>query len=114
MSSLRYGRERGDLSQALKLAEEKVFPEARKAVAKIAVIVIDGKEAQNGRWRDSVLSLGKAGVRVLLVVIGSEVDRASLQALVQNDGDVIVIDSFIGLLKKSVGVAKSTCEAASK
>lgn len=114
VSSLSYGRERGDLSQALKLAEEKVFPEARKTVAKIAVIVIDGKEAQNGRWRDSVLSLGKAGVRVLLVVIGSEVDRASLQALVQSDGDVIVIDSFIGLLKNSVEVAKSTCEAASK
>lgn len=113
VSSLRYGTGRGDLSKALKLTEEKVFPEARKGVAKIAVVILDGKEDKNGQWRDSVLSLRKAGVRVLLVGVGPEVDRASLRALVQNE-DVIIIDSFIGLLKNSVDVAKSTCDAAGK
>lgn len=112
LSSLRYGRGRGDLNEALKLAEEKVFPEARERVAKIAVVIFDDKEDR--RWRDSVLSLRKAGVRVLLVGVGPQIDRASLRTLVQSDGDVLIMDSFIGLLKNSVGLAKSTCDAASK
>lgn len=114
MNSIRYGRGRGDLSKALKLAEEKVFQKARKEFAKIAVVVIDEKEGKDGPWQDSVLSLKKAGVRVVLVVVGSEVDRASLRTLVQDDVDVIIIDSFIDLLKKSVGIAKNTCDAAGK
>lgn len=114
LSSLRYGSLRGDLSKALKLVEEKVFPKARDGVAKIAVVILDDKEDRNGRWRDYVLSLRKAGVRVLLVGIGSQVERASLRTLVHSDGDILIIDSFIDLLKNSVGLAKSTCEAASK
>lgn len=114
LSSLRYGSLRGDLSKALKLVEEKVFPKAREGVAKIAVVILDDKEDRNGRWRDYVLSLRKAGVRVLLVGIGSQVERASLRTLVHSDGDILIIDSFIDLLKNSVGLAKSTCEAASK
>ena len=94
--------------------EEKVFPKARDGVAKIAVVILDDKEDRNGRWRDYVLSLRKAGVRVLLVGIGSQVERASLRTLVHSDGDILIIDSFIDLLKNSVGLAKSTCEAASK
>lgn len=114
LSSLRYGSLRGDLSEALKLVEEKVFPKAREKVAKIAVVILDDKEDRNGRWRDYVLSLRKVGVRVLLVGIGSHVERASLRTLLHSDGDILIIDSFIDLLKNSVGLAKSTCEAASK
>ena len=117
LTSITYGSGRGDLSKALKLAEEKIFPEARKQFAKIAVVVLDGSESKDGPWRDSVRSLRKAGVpgvRVVLVVVGSEVDRASLRTLVQDDGDVIVIDTFISLLKKSVGIAKNTCDVAGK
>lgn len=114
LSSLRYGGGRGDLSEALKLVEEKVFPKARERVAKIAVVILDDKDDRDRRWRDSVLPLRKAGVRVLLVWVGSKIDRASLRALVHSDGDVLILDSFIGLLKNSVGLAKSTCEAASK
>ena len=114
LSSLRYGRGRGDLSEALKIVQEKVFPEARERVAKIAVVILDDKEDRNGRWRDYVLSLRKAGVRVLLVGVGSQIDRDSLRTLVHSDGDVLIIDSFINLLKNSVGIAKSTCEVASK
>lgn len=114
LSSFRYGSLRGDLSKALKLVEEKVFPKAREGVAKIAVVILDDKEDRNGRWRDYVLSLRNAGVRVLLVGIGSQVERASLRTLVHSDGDILIIDSFIDLLKNSVGLAKSTCEAASK
>ena len=114
LNSLRYGGLRGDLSKALKLVEEKVFTKAREGVAKIAVVILDDKEDRNGRWRDYVLSLRNAGVRVLLVGIGSQVERASLRTLVHSDGDILIIDSFIDLLKNSVGLAKSTCEAASK
>ena len=114
MSSLRYGGGLGDLSVALKLAEEKIFPKARERVARIAVVILDDKVNRNGLWRDSVLSLRKAGVRVLLVGVGSKIDRASLRTLVHSDADVFIVDSFIGLLKNSVGLSKSTCDAASK
>ena len=114
LSSLRYGGGLGDLSVALKLAEEKIFPKARERVARIAVVILDDKVNRNGLWRDSVLSLRKAGVRVLLVGVGSKIDRASLRKLVHSDADVLIVDSFIGLLKNSVGLSKSTCDAASK
>lgn len=114
LSSLRYGGGLGDLSVALKLAEEKIFPKARERVARIAVVILDDKVNRNGLWRDSVLSLRKAGVRVLLVGVGSKIDRASLRTLVHSDADVFIVDSFIGLLKNSVGLSKSTCDAASK
>ena len=114
LSSLRYRGGRGDLSEALKLVEEKIFPKARERVAKIAVVVLDDQDDRDRRWRDSVLPLRKAGVRVLLVWVGSNIDRASLRTLVDSDGDVLITDSFIGLLKNSVEFAKSTCEAASK
>lgn len=114
LSSLRYGGGRGDLSEALKLVEESIFPKARERVAKIAVVILDDRDDRDRRWRDSVLPLKKAGVHVLLVGIGSNIDRASLRRLVDNDGDVLITDSFIGLLKDSVRLAKSTCEAASK
>ena len=114
LSSLPYGGGRGDLSEALNLVEEKVFPKARERVAKIAVVILDVKENSDRRWRDSVLPLRKTDVRVLLVGVGSKFDRASLRTLVQSDGDVFIVDSFISLLKNSVGLAKSTCEAASK
>ena len=94
--------------------EEKIFPKVRDRVAKIAVVILDDKLNRNGRWRDSVLSLRKTGVRVLLVGVGSNIDRASLRMLVQSDADVVIMDSFIGLLKNSVGLSKSTCDAASK
>lgn len=114
LSSLRYGGGQGDLSVALKLLEEKLFPKAREGVANIAVVILDDKVNRNGRWRDSVLSLRKKGVRVLLVGVGSKTDRSSLRTLVHSDADVVILDSFIGLLKNSVGLTKSTCDAASK
>lgn len=114
LSSLRYGRGQGDLSVALKLLEETLFPKAREGVANIAVVILDDKVNRNGRWRDSVLSLRKKGVRVLLVGVGSKTDRSSLRTLVHSDADVVILDSFIGLLKNSVGLTKSTCDAASK
>lgn len=114
LSSLRYGGGQGDLSVALKLLEEKLFPKAREGVANIAVVILDDKVNRNGHWRDSVLSLRKKGVRVLLVGVGSKTDRSSLRTLVHSDADVVILDSFIGLLKNSVGLTKSTCDAASK
>lgn len=114
LSSLRYGGGQGDLSVTLKLLEEKLFPKAREGVANIAVVILDDKVNRNGRWRDSVLSLRKKGVRVLLVGVGSKTDRSSLRTLVHSDADVVILDSFIGLLKNSVALTKSTCDAASK
>lgn len=112
LSSLKYEKTRGDIDLALKLAEDKVFPMARKRVAKIAVVVIDGKENNNDQWQDIVLSLQKAGVRVLLLGIGTEIKGESLRRLVERDDDLIIEESFITLLKDSVQVAKTACSAA--
>ena len=113
LSSLTYKDKRGDIRLALKLAE-RAFPKARKGVAKIAVVVIDGRENNNGQWQDSVFSLRKAGIRVLLLGIGTEIKRESLRKLVEKDDDLVIKDSFITLLKDSVQVAKTTCSAAGK
>ena len=50
----------------------------------------------------------------MLVGVGPEVNYASFRPLVENDADLIIWDSFIALLKNSVSLAKSTCDAAGK
>lgn len=90
----------------------KVFPRARDGVAKIAVIIVDGQEDKDQSWRASVLSLRKAGVRIVLVGVGPGIEYSSFRPLVENDADLVVIDSFAGLLRNSVGLTKTTCDAA--
>ena len=42
------------------------------------------------------------------------VPYASLRPLVKNDADLLIVESFADLMKKSVGLAKITCDAAGK
>ena len=61
-----------------------------------------------------MLSLGNIGVRVVLAGVGPGVSYASLRPLVKNDADLLIVESFADLMKKSVELAKITCDAAGK
>lgn len=91
-----------------------VFPRARKGVAKVAVIIIDGEEDKNRGWRNSVLLLKKMGVRVVLVGVGSDALRSSLLPLVENKADLVLTSSFNDMMRNAVDLAKTTCNAAGK
>lgn len=71
----------------------------------------DEQEWKNSRWTTSLLSLRKAGVRVLLVGVGPSFNYTSLRSLVENDRGVIIIDSYFELLRNSVELANTTCVA---
>lgn len=89
-----------------------VFSKARGGIAHVAVVFFDEQESENLRWTTSLLSLRKAGVRVLLVGVGRSFNYTHLRSLVENDRGVIIIDSYFDLLKNSVGLANTTCVTA--
>lgn len=88
-----------------------VFSKARGGIAHVAVVFFDEQEWKNSRWTTSLLSLRKAGVRVLLVGVGPSFNYTSLRSLVENDRGVIIIDSYFELLRNSVELANTTCVA---
>ena len=67
---------------ALEKANQEVFPQARKGVPKIAILITDGKQtkaADSKGLREASEPLRRAGVRVLAVGIGSDVDSDELR-----------------------------------
>ena len=58
-----------------------------------------------------ILLMQKAGIRVVVVGIGSHVDRRELQVLVDGPDDVIIARSFSELIPLLKGLTRMTCQA---
>ena len=100
---------------ALEKANQEVFPQARKGVPKIAILITDGKQTHTGhskRLKEASDQLRRAGVRVLAVGIGSGVDQAELRLVTQSDDDVVVPESFSDLLVQIGNLTSRACELA--
>ena len=97
---------------ALEKANQEVFPQARKGVPKIAILITDGKQTHTGhrkRFKEASDQLRRAGVRLLAVGIGSGVDQAELRLVTQSDDDVVVPESFSDLLVQIGNLTSRAC-----
>ena len=117
VDQLPYERGRTRIDKALDLAASDVFPEARPGVARIALLITDGKqtEASDAKGlREASAPLRKAGVRVMALGVGSGVDADQLRLITETDEDVLLADDFDNLLLKLRNLTSKVCELAGK
>ena len=111
--------ERGQtrIDKALALAGSDIFPEARPGVAKIALLITDGRQTVADDAKDlkeASEPLRQAGVRVIALGIGSGVDGAELRSITESDDDVVLADGFDDLVLQLRNLTSKACELAGK
>ena len=115
VDALPYERGQTRIDRALDLAATDIFPEARAGVPKLALLITDGRQtsANDAKGlREASEPLRKAGVRVLAVGIGSDVDRDELRLVTETDEDVVVTADFQDLMLKIGHLTSRACELA--
>ena len=100
---------------ALEKANQEVFPQARKGVPKIAILITDGKQtktADSKGLEEASEPLRKAGVRVLAVGVGLGVDINELRSVTESDDDVVLAPNSSDLLLQIGNLTSRACELA--
>ena len=113
VDDLPYERGITRIDLALETASQKVFPQARRAVSKIAILITDGKQTHTDHskgLREASEPLRRAGVRVLAVGIGSGVDPDQLRLVTESNDDLVVPQSFSHLLLEVRNLTSRACK----
>ena len=100
---------------ALEKANQEVFPQARKGVPKIAILITDGKQtktADSKGLEEASEPLRKAGVRVLAVGVGLGVDINELRSVTESYDDVVLAPNSSDLLLQIGNLTSRACELA--
>ena len=113
--------ERGEtrIDRALKLSRS-LFDSSgatRRGVPRILILLTNGKQTTASdalSLKEAARPLHEAGVRILTVGIGQDVDENELREIARTAEDVFVAPSYDDLVKLSGSVSKVACEAASK
>ena len=103
------------IDKALKKADE-IFSNARKGVAKIAIVLTDGKQEDPNAVNDPIIELDiaseplrKKGVEVWAVGIGKEVDESELRLMVKSKKNLILPNDFNELNQKVNSFRRRIC-----
>jgi len=89
------------IDRALNLAENQIFPEARKGVNKMTIILTDGVQSTGAQGlRPSSKPLRDAGVRVIAVGVGVGKRERRLRLMTDRDEDVVDLKNVQGRLQE--------------
>ena len=116
VDALPYLRGETRIDKALQLASSELTERsgARAGVAKVLVLLTDGRQSRGPDGvdlRKAATPLLSAGVRVFAVGIGTEIDENELELIVDKTDDVIVVPSFDGLAARVRQLSIATCES---
>ena len=117
VDQLPYERGQTRIDKALALAASDIFPDARPGVAKIALLITDGRQSAASDAKDlkeASEPLRQAGVRVMALGIGSGVDRDELRLITENDDDVVLANDFEDMLLQVRNLSSKACDLAGK
>ena len=93
--------ERTRIDRALNVAENQIFPEARRGVYKMAIILTDGVQSSGSQGLiASSKPLRDAGVHVIAVGIGVGKRERRLRLMTDRDEDVVGKNNIQGHLQK--------------
>ena len=101
VDELPYEKGLSRIDLALEKASQEIFPQARKGVPKIAILITAAKQTQaadNKGLKEASDPLRSAGVHVLAVGIGSGVDPDELRLVTESEDDVVVAQGLPDLL----------------
>ena len=113
---LRHERGYTRIDLALQRAYLDVFGprgKSRFLVPKIAFVLTDGEQTKTGNELSlEVVSdrLKKKGVRVISIGIGKRVDKSQLTVIASSEKDVVVAESFDGLVSEVEPLFQSACK----
>ena len=116
VQSLRHepGYTRIDL--ALQMAYFDVFSlrgKPRFLVPKIAFVLTDGEQTRDGNELSLEMvsdRLKKKGVRIISIGIGKRVDKSQLTVIASSEKDVVIAESFDGLVSEVEPLFQSACK----
>ena len=86
---------------------------ARFLVPKLAFVLTDGEQTPDPRAIPLDRASGwlkNAGVRLIAIGIGRNVNKQELTTIASSEEDVIITDSFDGLLRQVEPLTKAACE----
>jgi len=93
--------DRTRIDLALKVAKDRIFPNARHGVYKMAIILTDGVQSAGAQGlRPSSKPLRDAGVRVIAVGIGVGKRKNRLRLMTDRDEDVVDAENIQGYLQE--------------
>ena len=113
---LRHERGYTRIDLALEKAYLDVFGSRGKSrflVPKIAFVLTDGEQTKTGNELSlEVVSdrLKKKGVRVISIGIGKRVDKSQLTVIASSEKDVVIAESFDGLVSEVEPLFQSACK----
>ena len=113
---LRHERGYTRIDLALQKANLDVFGprgKSRFLVPKIAFVLTDGEQTRNGNELSlEVVSDGlkKKGVRIISIGIGKRVDKSQLTVIASSEKDVVIAESFDGLVSEVEPLFQSACK----
>ena len=113
---LRHERGYTRIDLALQKANLDVFGSRGKSrflVPKIAFVLTDGEQTRNGNELSlKVVSdrLKKKGVRIISIGIGKRVDKSQLTVIASSEKDVVIAESFDGLVSEVEPLFQSACK----
>ena len=113
---LRHERGYTRIDLALEKAYLDVFGSRGKSrflVPKIAFVLTDGEQTRNGNELSlEVVSDGlkKKGVRIISIGIGKRVDKSQLTVIASSEKDVVIAESFDGLVSEVEPLFQSACK----
>lgn len=113
---LRHERGYTRIDLALQKANLDVFGprgKSRFLVPKIAFVLTDGEQTRNGNELSlEVVSdrLKKKGVRIISIGIGKRVDKSQLTVIASSEKDVVIAESFDGLVSEVEPLFQSACK----
>ena len=113
---LRHERGYTRIDLALQKANLDVFGprgKSRFLVPKIAFVLTDGEQTRTGNELSlEVVSdrLKKKGVRIISIGIGKRVDKSQLTVIASSEKDVVIAESFDGLVSEVEPLFQSACK----
>ena len=107
------------IDKALGIASNEVFSSnsARLGMPKMFIIMTDGQQTSAPDavpLTQAVAPLRGAGVKVVTIAIGKEVDQYELMAIPESTEDIYHVQSFATLFETVSDVGQSLCQKASK
>lgn len=106
------------LDKAFDVAVRDVFPYGRMGIPKIAFVVTNGKQASGEDVKaldEASRPLRRAGVKVVALGVGAEVDPKELRLMVEDDeNDILLADSYDELILDRKKISHKICEEAGK
>lgn len=105
------------IDKALDVAFRDVFPYGRVGIPQIAFIVTTSKQPSGEDLKALDVAsnpLRNAGVKVMAIGVGTEVDPNELQLMVDKEEHLLLADSYDELILDRKNVSRRICEEAGK